>query len=183
MLLSNPAPDYIARVAAVFNDNGNGVKGDLKAVVKAILLDNETLIRNTEEDFGKLREPMLRVTHLWRAFKMQPTLKTGHYWESHIGCGQGNYEYYNFWYALDFFKEMTGQGPLQAKSVFNFFKPAYSPSGVLNDKGLAAPEFQIINADTLTSTSNLLYHLLEYFSDSVATPPTLGGVRQTKSSL
>ncbi len=174
LVTSNPAPDYIARVAAVFNDNGNGVKGDLKAVVKAILLDNETLIRNNEEDFGKLREPMLRISHLWRAFKMQPSLKTGHYWESHIGCGQGNYEYYHFWYALDFFNQMTGQGPLQAKSVFNFFTSNYSPTGLLNDRGLAAPEFQIVNANTLTNTSNLLYHFLEYFSASTATTPTLG---------
>jgi len=173
LVTSNPTPAYVARVANVFNDNGNGVKGDMKAVIKAILLDGNARIKPQSERFGKLREPMLRISHLWRAFKMQPSLKTGHYWEPERGCGQGNYEYFNFWGSLDNFKGQTGQGPLQANSVFNFYRPDFSPTGILNNNHLAAPEFQILNENTLTSTTNLLHYTIRYFSDSKANTPTL----------
>lgn len=175
LVTSNPSPAYIKRVASKFNNNGKGIKGDLKAVVKAILLDPEARSENPSDNFGKLREPMLRISHLWRAFKMQTSLKTGHYWEPDKTCGQGNYRYYNFWTSLDYFKTRTGQGPLQANSVFNFFLPDFSPGGLLNQHGLVAPEFQIVNANTLTGASNLLHEMIIEFSDSKATTPTVGG--------
>ncbi|KAG1652861.1 hypothetical protein GQR58_026013 [Nymphon striatum] len=64
-----------------------------------------------------------------------------------------------------------GKGPLQARSVFNFFKPSYSPSGLLNDNGLTAPEFQIINENTMVAGTNLFHQMIEQFSDSKATAP------------
>ncbi len=175
LVTSNPRPDYIAKVAKVFNDNGNGVRGDLKAVVKAILLDVNARSIRRPASFGKLREPMLRLSHLWRAFKMQTALKKGHYWEPEKTCGQGTYPYYNFWTSLDYFKTQTGQGPLQAKSVFNFFKPGFAPSGKINDTGLVAPEFQIVNENTITGTSNLLHEFILEFSDSKVTTPVVEG--------
>jgi uncharacterized protein (DUF1800 family) len=173
LVSSNPTPQYIERVATVFNDNGEGIRGDLKAVVNAILLDDEALDPIKSDNFGKLKEPILRLSHLWRVFNMQKSLKTGHYWESDRTCGQGNYEYYNFWVALTEYNRRTGQGPLQARSVFNFFRPDYSPTGILNDNGLSAPEFQIINENTLVATTNLFHLMGEVFSDSEPFTPTL----------
>jgi uncharacterized protein (DUF1800 family) len=72
LVTSHPSPGYIYRVVSKFNDNGSGVRGDLKAVIKAILLDHEArsvALANSEETFGKQREPVLRVTQLARAFR------------------------------------------------------------------------------------------------------------------
>ncbi len=174
LVTSNPSPEYISRVAEKFNDNGSGVKGDMKAVVSAILLDQEALASNKPDNFGKLREPMLRMSHLWRAFNMQTTLKIGHHWESEKRCGQGAYPFFVFYDSLETFAQKTGQGPLQARSVFNFFKPDYSPSGVLNDNGLTAPEFQIINENTMVAGGNLFNQLIEQFSEAKPSTPAIG---------
>ncbi len=173
LVTSNPTPAYVQRVATIFNDNGAGVKGDLKAVVTAILLDNEALAENKSDTFGKLREPLLRMSHLWRAFNMQSSLKKGHYWDSSKTCGKGNYSILLFWDAITQFGRYTAQNPLGAKSVFNFYRPDFSPNGVLNDQGLVAPEFQIINENTLTSNTNLLHYMVTVFSDYKVTTPKL----------
>lgn len=173
LVTSNPSPAYVARVATKFNDNGDGVKGDMKAIISAILLDEEALAETKPDNFGKLREPMLRMSHLWRVFKMQPSLRTGHYWESEKGCGQGTYPSYNFYQAVPQFNRSLGQGPLQARSVFNFFRPDFSPTGLLNDNGLAAPEFQIINENTMVSSTNLYHLLIERFATDEAFTPAL----------
>lgn len=174
LVTSNPSPAYIRRVAEEFNDNGNGVKGDMKAVVSAILLDQEALADSKPDNFGKLKEPMLSMSHLWRVFNMQPMLRIGTYWEgADKTCGQGTYPGYNFYDALDTFSQKVGQGPLQARSVFNFFKPDYSPSGILNQNGISAPEFQIINENTMVAGSNLFNQLIEEFTDSKSKVPAL----------
>ncbi len=174
LVTSNPSPNYVERVANIFNDNGEGVKGDLKAVVAAILLDQEAINNSETETFGKLREPMLRISHLWRAFNMKTTLKEGHYWQPENTCGQGRYSYYFFYPALPNIKKKTGQGPLQANSVFNFFRPDFSPAGTLNDNGLKAPEFQIMNANTLVGTTNLIHNYIKTFSTSETFIPAVG---------
>jgi hypothetical protein len=167
LVTSNPSPAYVKRVSEVFNNNGKGIKGDLEAVVSAILLDEEALSPSKQTDnFGKLREPVLRLSHLWRAFKMQASLKIGHRWDADKTCGQGTYSYYNFWSGMSGFGNKIGQGPLQASSVFNFFRPDFSPNGALNDKGLSAPEFQIINENTIVGASNLIHNMITEFSDS-----------------
>lgn len=164
LVTSNPTPAYVGRVASVFNNNGNGIKGDLKAVVKAILLDEEALSTTKPASFGKLKEPLLRISHLWRNFPVQAITREGHYWEPDKTCGQGSYEYYEFWGTLASFVNATGQGPLQARSVFNFFRPDHTPNGMLNDLGLKAPEFQIINENTLVEFTNLTYYMITEFS-------------------
>jgi len=174
LVTSNPSTEYVARVAEKFNDNGDGIKGDMKAIVSAILLDEEALAETKPDNFGKLREPMLRMSHLWRVFKMQPSLRTGHYWESERGCGQGSYPSYNFYNTIARFNRDLGQGPLQARSVFNFFRPDFSPNGLLNDNGLNAPEFQIINENTMVSSTNLYNLMIETFSTDQAFVPALG---------
>lgn len=122
LVASNPSPGYVARVAAVFDDNGSGVRGDLGAVVKAILLDQEARPALPMEIDGKIKEPLLRLTQLWRAYNATST--SGKY-----AFVAGNY----------FF----GQGPQQSPSVFNFFSPFYAPPGEIRNSSLVAPELQI----------------------------------------
>ncbi len=132
---SNPRPEYVARVAAAFANNGAGVRGDLKAVLRAILLDAEARDPSALSNpiFGKLREPLLKFANFARAFNAAST--SGHY-------------------VLDQFTLDHLQDPFRAPSVFNFFQPAHSPAGPVADAGLVAPEFQIINASTAVAAPN-----------------------------
>lgn len=137
LITSNPTPAYVARVASVFNDNGRGVRGDLAAVVKTILLDNEARFGHLSfQGFGKLKEPLLRQTALWRAFG--------------AAAANGRYLYANP--DRDF-----GQAPLRSPSVFNFFEPDYQQPGPIADRGLVSPEFEITNETTIVTTTNRLY--------------------------
>lgn len=152
LVTSNPTPAYVARVAQKFNNNGVGVKGDLQAVVKAILLDDEA--RNghaTVPNFGKLREPLLRLSHLRRVFGTEPITQTGTFWQREE-CGQGSYSFYPM--PIDSTLSAFGQELLEAPSVFNFFLPTYSPAGPVGNAGLVAPEFQIVTENTMTQLSN-----------------------------
>lgn len=131
LVTSNPTSGYVARVSAVFADNGQGVRGDLGSVVKAILLDQEARSCEALQSpyFGKLREPITRYTHFTKAVPMEHYY--GRYWN--IGWG--------FWQA-------TGQNPLGSRTVFNFFLPDYQPLGPISDSGMTGPEYQIHNSRT-----------------------------------
>lgn len=141
LVTSNPSPEYIARVSAAFDDNGAGVRGDMKAVVKAILLDPEARDSSMldQPTWGKLREPLLRVVNLARAFNAYSA--SGHY-------------------ALDQFALDHAQDPMNAPSVFNFFLPAHSPPGPITQLGLVAPEFQILNASTAITGPNYFWNAI-----------------------
>ena len=132
---SNPSPGYILRVSNVFNNNGSGIKGDLKAVIKAVLLDKEAINghRTLPHTFGKIKEPLLRLSGLLRAYNAK---KEG--------------ERYRFTKTNSSF----GQEVLSAHSVFNFFSSNYSPHGPLRDQGMVSPEFEILNSQTITTTTN-----------------------------
>lgn len=137
LVTSNPSPAYVGRVAAVFNDNGSGVRGDLRAVTRAILLDSEARddAYVAQASYGKRREPVLCVTQLWRSFN---------------GAARNRrYDYAYPEYDLN-------QAPFGAPSVFNFFKPDYAPEGDVRNSGLVAPEFQLANASSVTRYSNFI---------------------------
>lgn len=136
LVSSNPSPGFVARVAAVFDDNGAGVRGDLGAVVKALLLDDEARGVGTPTS-GKLKEPLLRLTQLWRAFGASST--------------SGRFPFLFSYVVL-------GQGPLQSPSVFNFFSPSFSPQGEMRSAGLAAPEMQIATEYFNTFTTNYFFN-------------------------
>ncbi len=163
LVTSNPSPAYVARVATVFNNNGENTRGDLKAVIKAILLDQEARNgHNTNPgSFGKLREPMLRITHLWRAFPAIPIVKQGRFYGGNT-CGQGNYDYYvlPFNGGLDQFEVTLGQTILRSPTVFNFFLPDYSPPGIIRDQNLVAPEFQIVTENIHINTFNAIIFMI-----------------------
>ncbi|MEM7433084.1 MAG: DUF1800 domain-containing protein [Pseudomonadota bacterium] len=134
---SNPSPQYIQRVATVFNNNGSGVRGDMGAVIKAILMDPEARPANPSATDGKLKEPLLRFTQLWKAYNA--TSESGSY--RNLGAV----------YIL------FGQGPLQSPSVFNFFSPFYAPPGEIRDAGLVAPEFGIATEYLNTQFTNYIF--------------------------
>jgi len=140
LVTSNPSPAYVKRVAQVFNDNGNSEKGDLAAVVKAILLDPEA--RSCEAalnpTYGHLREPFTRYFQINKAFDAS-TLS-------------GNYRNEMYWV-----QHYVEQKPFTSPSVFNFFQADYQPIGPVDSLDLVAPEFQITNAQTVTGFINGLY--------------------------
>lgn len=140
---SNPTPAYVGRVAAAFANNGRGVRGDMKAVIRAMLLDTEARdpAMLASATFGKLKEPYLRTVNLARAFNAKST--SGQYRMSYLG-------------------EIHFQQPLSSPSVFNFFRPGYSPAGPLFDQGLLAPEFQIMNAISALSVPNYHYRTMRW---------------------
>ena len=145
LVKSNPSPAYIGRITAVFNNNGSDVRGDMKAVVKAILLDTEARDLNAINDptNGKLREPFFRFTNLMRAFNFSnPQNK---FWDAGWGI-QNELRQYMF----------------NAPSVFNFFSPDFRPAGPVAQAGLTGPEFQLLNSYTAISTINFMYAKLDW---------------------
>ena len=146
LVTSNPTPAYVSRVAAVFNNNGAGVRGDMKAVIKAILMDNEarsaTVAAGTQ--FGKQREPVVRWGNLVRAFNGTST-------SGRLG----------FW-NLESVEYGVGQAHFKSPSVFNFYQPDYAPQGPIADAKLVAPEFQITTDTQIISGSNVNKYLIYY---------------------
>jgi uncharacterized protein (DUF1800 family) len=131
LVTSNPSPAYVSRISAVFADNGQGVRGDLGAVIKAILLDPEARTCESSQDpaFGRLREPFTRYTQFTKAIPLEQYY--GRYWNVAYG-----------------FYQSTHQMPLGSRTVFNFFLPDYQPIGDIADQNLVGPEFQIHNSRT-----------------------------------
>ncbi len=143
LVTSNPSPEYIGRVSAVFANNGLGVRGDMGAVIKAILLDTEarSFEKTQEPTFGKMREPYMTLMNMGKTFNVWPP--------------SGNFE--SATYLYDFYL----QEPFQSPSVFNFYLPNYRPPGELTALGLYAPEFQILTAVTAIETQNNLLNSVE----------------------
>ncbi|MCK9684637.1 DUF1800 domain-containing protein [Scleromatobacter humisilvae] len=139
LVTSNPSPAYVARIAAVFADDGTGTRGNLKAVIRALLLDDEARHPADPSTFGKLREPILRLTGWARAYGV--TSPSG------------------LWAVGDTSDAAKGlaQSPLRSPSVFNFFRPGYVPPNTALDAGeLEAPEFQIANESSVVGCVNTL---------------------------
>ena len=138
LVTSNPSAAHVRRVSAAFANNGAGVRGDMRAVLRAVLLDLE--VRGdapaARAGFGKQREPVLRFAQLLRALNAKSA--TG---RNHI-------------HYLDGADDALGQSPLLAPSVFNFYSPFYRPAGPLANAGLAAPEFQITSETTVVGSLN-----------------------------
>jgi uncharacterized protein (DUF1800 family) len=146
LVTSNPKPAYVERVTAAFNNNGQGVRGDMKAVISAILLDTDLRNSATTSDpgFGKVREPMVRLVQWGRTSKARSVAgswKIGNLSDSS--------------YSL-------GQSPFRSPSVFNFFRPGYVPPGTkLADAKATAPEMQLVNETTVGGYINYVTYFLE----------------------
>jgi uncharacterized protein (DUF1800 family) len=142
LVTSNPSPTYVKDVAAVFDKNINGERGNLASTVKAILMHREARQGHMEHPntFGKLKEPLLRLTQIWRAFEPDSIHRD-----------------FNYGWA---FKELQ-QSPLNSPTVFNFFRPDYSQPGEIQERGLVSPEMQILDeTSVITLTSRLTASVL-----------------------
>lgn len=146
LVTSNPTPAYVGRVSAVFNDDNGaapgGVRGNLRAVVRAVLLDTEARRPETAPAHrGKVREPLLRITQLWRAMEAQPQVGRWPDW------------------PMDY----AAQAPLGSPSVFNFYSPSYAPTGPIANAGWVAPEFQITTDTYITRLTNNVYGKIAWY--------------------
>ncbi len=155
LVTSNPTRAYVARISAVFADNGAGVRGDLRAVIRALLLDPEArdFASAVDPEHGLLREPYTRYVALARALSVAPVDASAGGRFRGFGSLDG-----------DFF-----QRPLSAPSVFNFYSPEYGAPGAIRDAGLASPEFQILNSVTAITGPNRVSTALSANSSTAAT--------------
>lgn len=154
LVTSNPSPAYVERVARAFNGDTTGVRGDMQAVLRAVLLDAEAAAAPASTgSFGKLREPVVRYAALAR--QLNAASKDGFFANTGI-----------------FLQALTRQHPLSSPSVFNFFLPAHSPAGEIADASLVAPEFEITTNTTVVGISNLidLAVTVEFIVDTQAPP-------------
>lgn len=141
LVTSNPSPEYIRRISAVFNNNGQGVRGDLKALIRAILLDSEArdcCITKDDNSYGHLREPLLRYMNLMHG----------------LNLSNQNGVYRN---VMENVYQRLEQRPLNSPSVFNFYQPDYTPDGPLQDAHKVGPEFQMLNSLSFASYLNGLH--------------------------
>jgi uncharacterized protein (DUF1800 family) len=151
LVSSNPSPQYVSRVASVFNNNGSGVRGDMKAVIKAVLMDPEArtvqAIANTTQ--GKLREPVVRFVHWMRAFNARSA-------DGRFLLG-----------TVSDPATQLAQTPMYSPSVFNFFRPGYiPPNSRVGSLGLVAPEAQITHE---TSVAGYLNYMRTALTSGVGT--------------
>jgi uncharacterized protein (DUF1800 family) len=141
--MSHPSPAYVGRVAAVFNNNGRGVRGDLKATLRAVLLDPQARASPSGNASGRLREPLQRFVQWGRSFGITST--TGR-WPIGDTSDPAN---------------RLGQSPWRSPSVFNFFRPGYVPPGhELAANQITAPEFQLLNESTVAGYLNFMQSVI-----------------------
>ncbi len=152
---STPSPAYVARVVAVFNDNGTGTRGDMQAVIRAVLLDDEAVTPNIAitsaselMKFGKLKEPVLRLSAILRAFN--------------VTSMSGRYLLHG---TLEDVETGISQSPLLSSTVFNYFSPYFSPPGPISQNNALGPEFQITTTTAIAATMN-------YFGNLAAANPS-----------
>lgn len=154
---SNPSPQYIERVATVF-DASSANLGD---VVKAILMDDEARhppVLAAGDSYGKVREPILRLTALWRAFNARAQAPDA-YGEVKMTANNS-------------LTSSFGQGPLESPTVFNFYEPDYQQPGPLADAGRYSPELQIVSEATTYTSSNYYYNFSAKAYVGMTNPPT-----------
>jgi len=145
LVTSNPSPAYVERVARVFQNDGTGQRGNLSAVVRAILLDVEARTDSPSDQpiAGKVREPILRLLAWARAWGVR---------SASDNWAMGN--------TSDPATRL-GQSPLRSPSVFNFFRPAYvPPNSAFSSSGLVAPELQLTNESTVAGYLNFMQTLV-----------------------
>ncbi len=175
LVTANPSPAYIYRVSKVFADDGTGVRGNMGAVVKAILLDYEARAAapRAAVGYGHLKEPMLRVSQVLRAFKAgskslgKPIPSTVFNYPAFIATNPS--ATIPKYLANPTMTPSPGwdmgslsgvsQTPLRSPTVFNFFEPDYKYNGDTGLRGLFGPEFQITSETTMISYANFFYTL------------------------
>jgi hypothetical protein len=154
LVTSNPSPAYVSRVSAAFADNGSGIRGDMTAVVRAILLDTEARgAVQSGTGYGKLREPALLAANLARALEVQ---SDGVYLRNASAAME--------------------QPVYEASSVFNFYPPNYPLAGT----SLVSPPSTLLDSTSVFVRSNFIYALL---FETIGPDPTIPGATGTSAPL
>ena len=157
LVTSNPSPAYVARITAVFNDNGSGVRGDMKAVVRAIVLDTEARGNvKSDANYGKLRDPVVMSASVARAFN---ATSDGEYLSSQAAA--------------------MGQSVYTPPSVFSFYPPDNPLPGAAT---LQAPQFGVENTTTAVAQYNYVYALLNT-TNGIGADSTVTGATGTQVNL
>ncbi|MEO5958617.1 MAG: DUF1800 family protein, partial [Opitutaceae bacterium] len=167
LVTSNPSPGYVYRVAQVFANDGTGTRGNLGAVVRAILTDYEARSPAVQANFGygKIKEPLVRVAAFMRA--LNASAPNGRYMDSFNGDPTGYMGHLpSGFLANPIFA--AAQAVTMSPTVFNFFLPDYSPPGALAAAGLVAPELQI--TDSLFSV-HMPNQMVQLMYRNIATMP------------
>jgi uncharacterized protein (DUF1800 family) len=152
LVTSNPSPAYVGRVAAAFANNGAGVRGDMKALIRAVLTDVEARVVQTAPEAGKLVEPVLRFTQFARAFG--------------VNSPSGAWKLGN----LSDPATRLGQSPLHSPTVFNFYRPGFvPPNTALASMGLVAPELQITSESSVAGYLNVMQTVINNIASINAT--------------
>ena len=166
MTVSNPSPNYIFDVSQAFKDgeyegSGSGQRGCMEAIVKAVLLHPEARSSSLAYDpnHGKLREPLIRLIHVARAFSITSNRTFG-------------------WLYIKDLEDKILQAPYEQTSVFNYYRPDYSPNGAIADSGLNAPEFQIHNDVSALHLANGLATLIQHGIVGQNSMPYYGNIGQ-----
>lgn len=166
LVTSNPSPAYVGRVAAVWANNGSGVRGDLKAVIRAILLDAEARTPSSDPAYGRLREPLQRVVQWARI--------------SEASSDSGRWQMSR----TDDPATQLGQTPMRSPSVFNFYRPGYSPPNTaISAAGLVAPEMQITNESSVAGYLNSMRSWVQSGMGSTPTGATRRDIQPAYTSL
>lgn len=145
LVTDNPSPAFVQRVTAVFANNGSGTRGDLAAVVRAILLDDEARNPSTSANstaFGRLKEPVIRTMAMARAFGLKSAADF-------------------LWWDWGEFNAAAKQEPTNSPSVFNFYRPEYRAPGLLTQNNLAGPVFQITDSYSSISFPNKVWSVID----------------------
>jgi uncharacterized protein (DUF1800 family) len=147
LVTSNPSAAYVSRVSAAFADNGSGVRGDLKAVLRAILLDDEARDIGTtysaQSSFGRIRDPIQRMANWMRAFNVD---------------AQTGWFYFG---TTDSPSSQLGMTPMRSPSVFNFYRPGYvAPNSYTGAQNLTAPELQITHETSVAGYLNYMRNVV-----------------------
>ena len=166
MVTSNPSPAYVGRVAAVWANNGAGARGDLKAVIRAILLDTEARTASTDPSYGRIREPLQRVVNWARV--AEASSDSGR-WQMGRTDDPGS---------------SLGQTAMRSPSVFNFYRPGYSPPNTaISAAGLVAPEMQITNESSVVGYLNSMRSWVQSGMGSTPTGATRRDIQPNYTSL
>lgn len=163
LVTSNPSRGYVQRVAAVFANNGSNTRGDMGAVIRAILTDAEArdMSAPTSQTFGKLREPVIRTANWLRSFGA--TSQTGNWLITSTSANTS-----------------LGQSPLNSPSVFNFWRPGFTPPATtqIGQRNLRAPEMQGLDEVTSASYVNVMQ---SWVQDGIGSTPPGGSGRDVRT--
>ena len=175
LVASNPSPAYVARVAAIFANNGNGVRGDMQAVITALLMDQEARAGDTDPtaEGGHLREPVLWLTDLLRGLNF-----------TNNDTVAGNDVVANASFStLSNYTSQAGQKPYASPSVFNFFPPEYVVPGTATN----APEFGLENTASailrLSLANSIVYNRINGFKVDLSSTSALGVIASDPGNL